>query len=199
LTIIPTSVCTATAYVRFEAAEVVDLVRAGQVRSGSPKGNSIFYQVKMAASRLTTTATRKASKDVISCLSPSQNQQRRSLFGFGRKTKPANKPPSPPPRPILSQNNLFHPLSSSPIPSLREKSERIKKQAFCPVSLVKYGQRKHVAYDCPTCGWPTHASRQMWEEDPEKEKYWARLREANEDEHDLRSGRLIKEFELPGG
>ncbi|KAF8831708.1 hypothetical protein HHX47_DHR1000954 [Lentinula edodes] len=56
----------------------------------------------------------------------------------------------------------------------------------------------HVSFECPDCGWPTHCSEEHWKEDKEHEKYCSRLREANEDEHDLRSGRRMPEFELPG-
>lgn len=58
--------------------------------------------------------------------------------------------------------------------------------------------QRHVEYDCPSCGWPTHYSRAEWEADREHGRYWPRLKEVNEDEHDLRSGRHLKEFELPG-
>lgn len=69
--------------------------------------------------------------------------------------------------------------------------------APCPVHLAK-GKRVLVNYDCPESGWPTHYSRKEWEEDEEKWKYIPRLREANEDEHDLRSGRDFPEYTLPG-
>lgn len=99
--------------------------------------------------------------------------------------------------PILDQTNLFHPLSSSPLPGLREKAQRIKTYALCPASLP---ERVPVAYDCPDCGFPTHASQEMWEAGKEEhQKYCERLREWNEDEHDLRSGRVMSEFEdMPG-
>lgn len=114
---------------------------------------------------------------------------RRALFGFARK--PAKAPEAAAPR-VLQPDDLFHPLSSSPIPAMREKAKRIKSMAKCPVT------REAVAFDCPHCGYPTHASQEAWEADSEKYKYWTRLREANEDEHDLRSGRKVAEFELPG-
>jgi splicing suppressor protein 51 len=98
----------------------------------------------------------------------------------------------------LSQDNLFHPLSQSPFPEMRAKGERIKQLAYCPVSLDKYGEKVHVAYECPNCGFPTHASEERWREDENHGRYWPRLREANEDEHDLRSGREMTEFRLPG-
>lgn len=81
---------------------------------------------------------------------------------------------------------------------MRAKGERIQALAYCPVSLDKYGEKIHVAFECPHCGYPTHATEERWNEDLEKGRYWPRLREANEDEHDLRSGRQMTEFELPG-
>ena len=74
----------------------------------------------------------------------------------------------------------------------------MREQAYCPVSLSK-GQMKHVEYECPNCGWPTHYSRAEWEQDTEHGRYWPRLREVNEDEHDLRSGRELGEFNALAG
>ncbi|CAH7676258.1 hypothetical protein BY996DRAFT_4574952 [Phakopsora pachyrhizi] len=93
---------------------------------------------------------------------------------------------------LLSPDNLFHPLSKSPIRSIRQKAERIKLLAKCPIQT-----EKNVDYECPRSGYPTHSDQHSWSIDPEKSKYWPRLREANEDEHDLRSGRALKEFDLP--
>ncbi|KAI3607526.1 hypothetical protein WG66_004752 [Moniliophthora roreri] len=78
--------------------------------------------------------------------------------------------------------------------------------APCPVCVAGHShihahtqaQPKTVQFECPDCGWPTHCSEEHWKEDKEHEKYCSRLREANEDEHDLRSGRKFPEFELPG-
>jgi splicing suppressor protein 51 len=65
---------------------------------------------------------------------------------------------------------------------------------------LDHQQRKKVGFTCPDCGFPTHCSHSHWEEGREAHaEYCGRLREVNEDEHDLRSGRAIKEFELPGG
>ncbi|CAO1625490.1 unnamed protein product [Sympodiomycopsis kandeliae] len=100
-------------------------------------------------------------------------------------------------KPILAQDDLFHVLAESPIPDMRKRAERIKRLAPCPVNLKK-GKRVLVQYDCPECGWPTHYSEKEWREDEERGKYLHRLREANEDEHDLRSGREMTEFKLPG-
>lgn len=127
------------------------------------------------------------------------------LFGFGKKQKKKveeeaaafNRARAAAKKPILAQDNLFHPLATSPIPAMRERAERIKRLAPCPVHLRK-GQRVSVNFDCPDCGWPTHYSEKEWREDAEHGRYVARLREANEDEHDLRSGREMVEFKMPG-
>lgn len=117
--------------------------------------------------------------------------------------KPSQAPPpdpnAPTPRQILGQDDLFHPLSSSPFEDLRMRAERIKQMAPCPVCLEHFGERNLVAFDSPDAGWPTHCSEEHWKADDEHSKYADRLREANEDEHDLRSGRALVEFEnLPG-
>ena len=101
---------------------------------------------------------------------------------------------------VLEPDDLFHPFSKSPFPALREKADRVKAASLCPVSYERYGERVHPAFDCPDCGWPTHASEQRWHEGrAEHGQYCGRLREVNEDEHDIRSGRPMKEFEnMPG-
>ncbi|MBW0488052.1 hypothetical protein O181_027767 [Austropuccinia psidii MF-1] len=120
----------------------------------------------------------------------------RSVFGLAKfLRRPKNEDSSKasaPVSPLLAPDDLFHPLSSSPIPAMRQKANRIKSIARCP----SFPERL-VDYDCPQCGYPTHSSRQAWEVDQEKAKYWPRLREANEDEHDLRSRRQMVEFDLP--
>ena len=123
----------------------------------------------------------------------SRSPAHRTLFGFSKKKSPLAAPPPP----LLEQNDLFHKLSESPFVEMQAKSKRIKELAFCPVSMEK-GEKAHVKFECPDCGFPTHATEQAWASDPEKGRYWPRLREANEDEHDLRSGREMTEFRLPG-
>ena len=124
----------------------------------------------------------------------------RNLFGlFKSNTKPP--PPSPfparpDPVPVLSRDNLFHPLAESPFPDIREKAERVRQVSICPVSVERYNERVRPNYDCPDCGWPTHRSRERWEEGREEHlEVCSRLREVTEDEHDLRSGRRMTEFE----
>lgn len=122
--------------------------------------------------------------------------QTRTLFGLFKRRSPPRLPESNRP-PVLEQDNLFHKLSESPIPALRARGDRIRTMAPCPVSMAKYGERRLVNFECPDCGWPTHYSEKEWAEDTEHAQYVPRLREANEDEHDLRSGRPMTEFHLP--
>ncbi|WFD27539.1 translational activator for mitochondrial COX1 [Malassezia nana] len=123
-------------------------------------------------------------------------RQTRSLFGLFQRRSPA-PPKASTPAPVLAPDDLFHKLSESPIPSMRARGERIRSLAPCPVSMAKYGERRLVNFECPDCGWPTHYSEKEWREDTEHARYVPRLREANEDEHDLRSGRVMSEFQLP--
>lgn len=130
---------------------------------------------------------------------------RRQIFGlFKKKTQPVEPPPEP--VPIITEDNLFHPFSKSPFPQVKARGEAIQSLAPCPVCASSHShihahtkaQPKSVKFECPDCGWPTHCSEEHWKEDKEHEKYCSRLREANEDEHDLRSGRKMWEFDLPG-
>ena len=115
----------------------------------------------------------------------------RGRHGFFSFLKRKSDPP-----PALPLDSLFHPLSASPSPALREKADRIRATSLCPVSYEKYHERLRPAFDCPDCGWPTHASRERWLEGrDEHTEYCGRLREVNEDEHDIRSGRKMAEFE----
>lgn len=142
-------------------------------------------------------------------------QSRRTFFSIFKSSKPKPKS-TPEPVPVLSQDDLFHPFSKSPFPAVRARGEAIQKLAPCPVCALSHpghhrdhfeseleaahtrSQPKAVKYECPDCGWPTHCSEEHWQEDEEHQKYCSRLREVNEDEHDLRSGRRMREFELPG-
>ncbi|KAF9648994.1 hypothetical protein BDM02DRAFT_3095447 [Thelephora ganbajun] len=126
----------------------------------------------------------------------------RPFFGlFKRKEQRFTEP-----KPLLSEDNLFHPFSKSPFPAIRARGEAIKQLAPCPVCSSSHehvhahtkAQPKGVGFECPDCGWPTHCSEEHWVTDQEHQKYCSRLREVNEDEHDLRSGRKLREFDLPG-
>ncbi|KAG8905044.1 translational activator for mitochondrial COX1 [Tulasnella sp. 403] len=115
----------------------------------------------------------------------------RQLFAWARKTASVEAVATAPP----DQAELFYPLSESPHEDIRARSQRISALAPCPVCLT-HNERKHAAFECPDCGFPSHCNEEHWAEDAEHAKYCDRLREANEDEHDLRSGRKITEFEF---
>ena len=121
-------------------------------------------------------------------------------------------------RPLLMPNNLFHPLSSSPSPEMRRRAAFIKQNAYCPHpdhhqtrlpmnpddpearKSAKGGlPAKHVSFECPDCGIPVACSEAHWADDYEAHlEICDTLREINEDDHDLRSGRFFPEFEYPG-
>lgn len=150
------------------------------------------------ATSLTHLSRRPAS--LVAARRIDQALSRRTLFWPFRRSPstPAKSAPVPN-TPILAQNDLFHPLSQSPFPALVDKANRIKNVSLCPTSL-EHDERIRPAFDCPDCGWPTHATKDRWVEGKEDhQEYCGRLREVNEDEHDIRSGRNMNEFEnLPG-
>lgn len=56
----------------------------------------------------------------------------------------------------------------------------------------------HVDFECPDCGLPVYCSEDHWADDYEAHmEICDTLRQANEDDHDLRSGRVFPEFEYP--
>lgn len=124
-------------------------------------------------------------------LTTSRLSCRRHLFGFG-KAKAARSPfrPEDNTHPLLTPDNLFHPLSNSPVLSLRQRAAHIKQVGKSPTG-------KSINYDCPKSGWPTHHDLEEYQADTEHEKYVPILRQSNEDEHDLRSGRALDEFTFP--
>ncbi|KAI2613088.1 zinc-finger of mitochondrial splicing suppressor 51-domain-containing protein [Hypoxylon fragiforme] len=148
----------------------------------------------------------------------------RSISLFGQQSKPAedssvvlgsasaSESPSKPP--ILRPNDLFHPFSSSPIPDMRRRAAFIRQHGCCPhpdhqttripndtKAPVSSGTQApaHVKFECPDCGVPVYCSEQHWGEDYEAHlKICDTLRQINEDDHDLRSGRFFPEFEYAG-
>jgi hypothetical protein len=135
------------------------------------------------------------------CLSLARAVNRRPLMSFLRRVK-ETVAQRPDPVPTLLQDNLFHPFSKSPFPAIKARGEAISKLAPCPVCAAEssdvHASPKAVKFECPDCGWPTHCLEEHWASDEEHKKYCSRLREVNEDEHDIRSGRRIWEFEFPG-
>lgn len=103
--------------------------------------------------------------------------------------------------PVLEQANLFHPLSKSPLAPVRAKAEWITAHGNCPTCKEEAPEAKSKppTYECPDCGYPTHCCEEHYKMGKEEHKHvCGTLREVNEDEHDLRSGRRMREFEFPG-
>ncbi|KAF3929488.1 hypothetical protein ABW19_dt0200492 [Dactylella cylindrospora] len=108
-----------------------------------------------------------------------------------------NRKPAPDPTiPLISKNNLFHPLSQSPLPDMRELGSRIRERAVCPVDVPHEVGKHQVNFECPDCGIPIYCCEDHWMDDYQNHLLVCEtLREINEDEHDLRSGREFPEFE----
>ena len=122
---------------------------------------------------------------------------------------------------LLRPNNLFHPFSKSPSPDIRRRAEFMKQHAYCPHPSHSRTRvidnpddpenRKplpnesdaqppaHVRFECPDCGVPVACSEEHWADDYEAHmEICDTLREINEDDHDLRSGRFFNEFKMVG-
>lgn len=150
--------------------------------------------------------------------SSSLQSKRSFLSVFGGKKEGAAAPPLPSEvastsdhpiyehdesssRVLLQPNNLFHIMEKSPSPSMRERAAAIKRTAYCPhPEHLQANSPQHVKYTCDACGVPTYCSEEHWAADYENHLLICdALKEANEDDHDLRSGRFFPEFEYPGG
>lgn len=117
----------------------------------------------------------------------------KNLFGNQPEPAPENKI-------IMEQDNLFHILSKSPISEMRDRADIIKRYGVCPVcdTHCEGHDKKKPVYECPDCGYPTHCSEGHYHEGKEAHQETCKiLREINEDDHDLRSGRPMREFEFP--
>jgi splicing suppressor protein 51 len=170
--------------------------RARCIPADDPRALTSLFPMHRArpATRLLAASRPAARRPSALCA-----HSRRPIFNlFNRLT--GRTPPQKParPAPVLAQDDLFHAFSASPFPAIRARGEAIQSMAPCPTCTAEKAPQKTVAFECPECGWPTHCSEEHWRADTEHEKYCSRLREVNEDEHDLRSGRRIREFELPG-
>ncbi|PTU22214.1 hypothetical protein P175DRAFT_0509037 [Aspergillus ochraceoroseus IBT 24754] len=136
-----------------------------------------------------------------------------------QKATSATSTPSPETRVLLKRNNLFHPFSQSPAPAIRQRAAFIKQNAFCPhpshqqtrmpVSPHDPESRKstetsglppaHSHFECPDCGVPIYCSEGHWMDDFEAHlEVCETIRQINEDDHDLHSGRFFPEFSYPG-
>ena len=119
------------------------------------------------------------------------------------------------PRPIFTRNNLFHPFTTSPAPSIRKRAAIIRQNAYCPhpshqptrspqspldPEAAKTGTAPpaHVCHECPDCGIPVSCCEEHFADDYESHlQICGVLRQINEDDHDLVSGRRFPEFEYP--
>lgn len=103
-------------------------------------------------------------------------------------------------RVLLRQNNLFHHMDKSPSAAIRDRAALINSTAYCPHPEHSHeAAHSHVKFTCPDCGVPSYCSEDHWAADYENHLLICdTLRESNEDEHDLRSGRFFPEFEYPG-
>ncbi|TKX24982.1 hypothetical protein C1H76_2759 [Elsinoe australis] len=144
-------------------------------------------------------------------------QELASQDGFQSRTPPLVGVPSEGRgKPLLAPNNLFHSFSNSPSPEIRRRAAFMKQNAYCshpahqqtrqPDGPIDPEARKggslppaHVRYECPDCGIPVSCSEEHFVDDYEAHlEICDVLREINEDDHDLRSGRFFTEFEYPG-
>ena len=123
--------------------------------------------------------------------------------------------PSEPNRVLLQPNNLFHSFTNSPSPEIRKRAAFMRQNAYCPhpehqatraptspddLEARKTGTRPpaHVRYECPDCGIPVSCCEEHFISDYESHlEICDLLREINEDDHDLHSGRFFQEFDYP--
>ncbi len=131
----------------------------------------------------------------------------------------AEDPTERPERAFLKPQNLFHSFSNSPAPGIRRRAAFMKSHAYCPhpdhrqtravLSPQDPEARKaarkstqtpaFVNFECPDCGIPVYCSEKHWMDDYESHaEICDTLRQANEDDHDLHSGRYFHEFRYPG-
>jgi splicing suppressor protein 51 len=117
---------------------------------------------------------------------------------------------------VLTEDTLFNSFTDSPIPQIRKRAAYMRQHAYCPHPSHKPTRpphnpwdleaRKssetgtppaHVDFECPDCGIPVYCCEEHWADDYEAHLGICDvLRQSNEDDHDLRSGRFFKEFQF---
>lgn len=141
--------------------------------------------------------------------------QAASAFSF--KSNNADAQSSPGGNRVLAEDDLFHSYTNSPVPEIRQRAAFMRQHAYCPcpdhrpTRLSESGQPQrqspgtaqlppaHVDFECPDCGVPVYCSREHWMADYEAHlEVCDTLRQINEDDHDLRSGRFFPEFHYAG-
>lgn len=117
---------------------------------------------------------------------------------------------------VLTEDNLFNSFTDSPIPQIRKRAAFMRQNAYCPHPSHKPTRAPHnpmdlearkssetgtaparVDFECPDCGIPVYCCEEHWADDYEAHlEVCDVLRQSNEDDHDLRSGRFFKEFQF---
>lgn len=121
--------------------------------------------------------------------------------------------------PVLLSDNLLHSYTNSPLPEIRKRAAFLKHHAYCPhpshhqtrlvTSPADFEARKvagkttqppaKVRFECPDCKMPVYCCEEHWQDDYEMHlEICDTLKQINEDDHDLRSGRFFYEFKYPG-
>ncbi|CAG8951582.1 hypothetical protein HYFRA_00007498 [Hymenoscyphus fraxineus] len=144
-------------------------------------------------------------------------QSSERILGRRATSSAAQSQPNEAQRALLKPNNLFHKFSESPSPDIRRRAAFMRQNAFCPhpdhrqtriptnpddpesrKSPTQGLAPAHVNFECPDCGIPVSCSEEHWADDYESHlEICDTLRQTNEDDHDLRSGRFFPEFEYP--
>ncbi|KAK4639049.1 translational activator for mitochondrial COX1 [Podospora bellae-mahoneyi] len=122
-----------------------------------------------------------------------------SGFAFGSSAPAPTKTEK---KRVLEADDLFHSFTNSPIPEIRKRAAFMRQYARCnhPDHQPRGNLAPaHVDFECPDCGIPVSCSKEHWADDYEKHlEICDTLRQINEDDHDLRSGRFFPEFEYAG-
>ncbi|RAL04373.1 uncharacterized protein BO80DRAFT_452464 [Aspergillus ibericus CBS 121593] len=186
-------------------------IPASYVRSLSSRSSGSFEPKPLRG------PVRQPALSPIPSTSPIASQNIGSVV---QKATKATSNASPEARELLKPNNLFHSFSQSPADTVRQRAAFIKQNAFCPhpshqqtrlpVSPNDSESRKsqlsteslppaHSHFECPDCGVPIYCSEGHWMDDFEAHlEVCETIRQINEDDHDLHSGRFFPEFSYPG-
>lgn len=140
--------------------------------------------------------------------------QAASLFGHNPNSASDQQPSG---ERVLREDQLFNSYTNSPIPRIRQRAAFMRQHAYCPcpdhqpTRLSESGQPlrqsantsrlppAHVDFECPDCGVPVYCSQEHWVADYEAHlQVCDTLKQINEDDHDLHSGRFFPEFEYAG-
>lgn len=176
----------------------VSLKRRGQAPNGFLHAS---WQQRRSQSRKSSSRTiTQIDKLATPAARPAQNQNpvvRRFSSGFAQTS--TTPPSESQPKQILAEDDLFHSFTNSPNPAIRQRAAFIRQHASCPHHDHQPGGSiapAHVDFECPDCGIPVYCSKEHWADDYEAHLLICdTLRQINEDDHDLRSGRSFPEFD----